>query len=84
MKSSPLSTQEGQGSSPKNVFHSVVHIFQEKEYNQHKHIRSFPALHCFAVYNLKLWDTWLTEKPGLAPGGRGQVIKTERWENPII
>lgn len=45
MKSSPLSTLEGQESSPKNVFHSVFHIFQENEYIQYKDIPC-PVLHC--------------------------------------
>lgn len=52
MKSSPLSTSEGQGSSPKNVFHSVFHIFQENEYIQYKDFLGFPALYCVALYNL--------------------------------
>lgn len=84
MKSCPLSTLEGQGSSPNDDFYSVVHIFQEKECNQYKHILILPALYCFAVYNLKHWDRQLIEKPVLAPGGKGQVVKMEGWENLVI
>lgn len=68
MKSSPPSTRRVRDLQSM-CFVLLLTFFQEKGYNQHKHILSLPVLHCFALRNLK--------RPVLAAGGRGQMAKRD-------